>query len=358
MQNPKPALTCVDAIVAAICTVTIATLALPLLNSLRAQGRTDECSDRLRQIALAAHNYHDANRRLPPATIAYPYCDEAKWNRKGTDVYWKNVQNTSSLALLMPFLDMNDAYDSVLLIAFDAETSLVDYPNPGDTKYEFFGEIPGTINAAIARSPEESFTNMDLFTCPDDNINEDELKVYVTSQPFLNNRLGIQKWPGQGREGVTEEQQDSEASRFWRTNYLACGGTAFGDDPEHDKWKGCMTSGERMTLETVADGTARTIMYAETLGQIKDAERTAAFCWFWGGLAIARGDLEFMQPPVDGSMQTQLIGNFRFSSQHGFGSKHEKGLVTAFADGSIHVLSRRINWMTWYELCGSQDGGR
>src|ERR1700730_5594355 len=53
-------------VVIAIIAVLIALL-LPAVQAAREAARRSQCRNNLKQIALAAHNYHDVNKTFPPA---------------------------------------------------------------------------------------------------------------------------------------------------------------------------------------------------------------------------------------------------------------------------------------------------
>ena len=76
-------------------------LLLPATQSARESARRMSCSNNLKQIGLALHNYHDIYKQFPPATIG-PY----------------NVpreRQFSWLVALLPFIEQQGMYDALRL---------------------------------------------------------------------------------------------------------------------------------------------------------------------------------------------------------------------------------------------------
>ncbi len=89
-------------VVIAIIGVLIALL-LPAVQAAREAARRMQCTNNLKQVALAAHNYHDAYNRLPPA---YQPIGHSLWLAAGhNDTRW------SALALFLPFVEQQALYD-------------------------------------------------------------------------------------------------------------------------------------------------------------------------------------------------------------------------------------------------------
>jgi prepilin-type N-terminal cleavage/methylation domain-containing protein len=94
-------------VVIAIIGVLIALL-LPAVQAAREAARRMQCSNNLKQIGIAIHNFHDARQGLVPESIgshpnADPFqSDESKWRPRGS--FW---------LLIMPYMEKQSTYDFV-----------------------------------------------------------------------------------------------------------------------------------------------------------------------------------------------------------------------------------------------------
>jgi len=88
-----------------VCAGVAVALLLPAVESARGAARRAQCSNNLKQIVLALHNYHDTYKALPPA-----YTVDADGNKLHS---WRT--------LLLPFLEQDALYNQIdLTTAWDS----------------------------------------------------------------------------------------------------------------------------------------------------------------------------------------------------------------------------------------------
>jgi prepilin-type N-terminal cleavage/methylation domain-containing protein len=136
-------------------------LLLPAVQVAREAARRSQCANNLKQIALAAHNYHDTLGSFPSCLYLHPaYAKKGPaWNNDG----W--------LVLLLPQLDQQAIYNAV---NFDIMWGSTPVTGPWGTAWapQFYGEQNSTVRITVVGS----------FGCPSDpspridSLNADEIE--------------------------------------------------------------------------------------------------------------------------------------------------------------------------------------
>ncbi len=67
MNHRRRAFTLIELLVVIAIIAVLIALLLPAVQAAREAARRSQCRNNLKQIALAAHNYHDVNNTFPPA---------------------------------------------------------------------------------------------------------------------------------------------------------------------------------------------------------------------------------------------------------------------------------------------------
>lgn len=136
-----------------VCSGVLVGLLLPAVQAAREAARRMQCSNNLKQIALALHNYHDANRCFPPAYTI---------DENGQKLHsWRT--------LLLPYLEQNGIYQQIDLSKpwndpVNAHLSQLDMPvyrcpsspvAPGMTTYQVVLDTNGIFPGATSVSMRE-----------------------------------------------------------------------------------------------------------------------------------------------------------------------------------------------------------
>ncbi|MCL2118858.1 MAG: DUF1559 domain-containing protein [Planctomycetaceae bacterium] len=88
-------------VVIAIIGILIALL-LPAVQAAREAARRMQCTNNLKQIGLAVHNFHDARKGLPPSTVGYTGTTNQTSAHHPSASFW---------VLILPYFEQNAAYE-------------------------------------------------------------------------------------------------------------------------------------------------------------------------------------------------------------------------------------------------------
>ncbi len=334
----------VELLVAVAIIGTLASLILITVQGTREQQRELECGNRLRQVSIGALQFEAANRFLPPGTTgvatAFPFADFDNVERA---TYWKRYQYTSSLGLILPFVELKALSAECDPCLFEVHKPLwPDTGGPmGQQRFAWFGEIPGYAWLSQQRVSE--------FECPSDTVSNDGVTgVMGVIQPVL---------AADGSDGIAwMELLGLHMLNYARSNYAGCAGAVSGGEyasQSLNQFRGMMSSGRKRRLGDILDGTSQTIMYGESLGTIRSGNRVHRMSWLTGGLARGR-PYGWHVTQVPGAA---FLGDANEAMFLNFASAHHSGVYFAFGDGHVSVVSRDTDWRLYYSACGICDGG-
>ena len=352
-RNRKKGFTLVELLVVIAIIGILIALLLPAVQQVREAARRTDCKNRMRQIALAAHNFHDAHDRLPPATLGLKYLPSGQ--NLGSWIWDTfDAQNTSSLALIMPFMELTTLYDRYDSRGFDLNKTL-------DEMVDGNGD-PVFPSGTLFLQPVDqlvSTAKVDDFICPSDTVNAGNVTFSIlVSQPM------------QDSTNYYNEPMDDVIfigfftfRDFGYTNYAASGGvTGCVNSPtQFGKWSGMMSHRDRVTLESISnlDGTSNTIMYGEILGNIEDGVRDWAMAWMFAGVSRTWAwywHFGQMTGRETGEIHWRYLGNGKWCDLESWGAAHPAGVNFAFGDASVHTVNRSLDWEAMYGLSGAKDG--
>lgn len=352
---------------------------LPAVQQVREAARRTDCANRMRQIAIGAHNYHDGNRRLP-CTLSYAGVREraivGAQNPDSPDAKYSLFYQQWTSAAAMAAINME-----LMPLMEKMEPFFYDYNSNGVYRPNYWGAGDHTVGPGYIYGYWDVMpSRVEQMDCISDLISDG-----------AQNRIA---WAAPAYASAIEDPTDDETTFWWygntglfdptemgSTNYVSVHGVTYGGSnrkgPQLGQ-RGMITPRERMSLENVsnADGTASSIMFAENIGSIRPANqlstndinydadsevpiRTASFYWCLGAFVRAHGDVGYeADPPIgdSGDPRHGIIGNRRYASLRGMGSAHPAGINVAFGDASIHNIPRSTSWQAIYEMAGIFDG--
>lgn len=301
------AFTLVELLVVIAIIGTLVGLLLPAVQSAREAARRTQCTNNLKQVGLALHNYHDANKKLPEGWL----CDPA-----GTPPDNEHAEEGSGWgwgSRILPFMEEDALFRQHIQPILRS----------------------GSIATLVASTPSAVQTVIPGFLCP-----SDEAAGKPTFQPgegsvAANDHLSPDQTPG----GTT----------YSRTNYVGMFGSNGWEDeldetpPEYGEpyeGDGIFFANSRMPFSHVTDGLSKTIMVGERDSRVGGS--------LWIGMAegmaepIGRAVAHGHHPP-NGNADEQHFGDIS--------SRHPGGANVVFADGHCEFISEGVELDLYQKMC-------
>jgi prepilin-type N-terminal cleavage/methylation domain-containing protein/prepilin-type processing-associated H-X9-DG protein len=297
-------------VVIAIIAILIALL-LPAVQSAREAARRISCTNNLKQITLAASNYHDVNGSFPSGSYS-PLVKPATWHF---------AQNFSSFVRMLPFTEQSPIYNAV----------------------NFNNNYGSYTNATIAG------VRLSVLTCPSDTAND--------PTPLRNASSPAGTVPG-WNFGVNNNPDKPPDSTFLQafSSYAGSMGTfpvtyqqSFNNPAELNQTNGAIFNESTVKISMITDGTSNTMLFAEhartnlmkydpgfalsdgqwNSGRIYD---TMFAAYYPPNVGIAGGN--------DGSVAQIVSGGFYPETAT---SQHPGGVNVALCDGSVRFIKNSIS---------------
>jgi prepilin-type N-terminal cleavage/methylation domain-containing protein/prepilin-type processing-associated H-X9-DG protein len=291
-------------------------LLLPAVQAAREAARCMQCANNLKQLALAAHEYHEAHETFPPGLNQFEFPSSPRY--RGTSVF----------TFMLPHLEQGTVLEDW------------DYTYP----------LRNTEGGPDARSA----VVLSVFVCPSDSI---EANPSVAGGCYS----GMTSYGGNG------------GTRSFHPLHATCDGmfhtTGPASVPQPDQGP--------VSTAMVGDGTSNTILFGERCHDDPNLKTFAAVYWAqsietvgsWSAIGGRRriGDVTMSafveinyQTPVDYDHRDEAVppaSSWRDFEIHedrrlcAFGSNHRSGANFALVDGSVRFLSETLPLETLQALC-------
>jgi prepilin-type N-terminal cleavage/methylation domain-containing protein len=326
-------------VVIAIIGILVALL-LPAVQAAREAARRMQCSNNLKQIGLALHNYHDTYQALPPGRV--------RDLNKPTQNWYSN--NISWLARILPYVEQTTVNDMIDFAAWG---------NP--------------YSGAWANSPVRPIV-MKSYLCPSDSgmgavLWTDPNGVKVTGN-YPNNGDGHTNYVG-------------STGHSWHFGPMATSNAPY--------MKGVIVEartdvrGGMIGFSAIIDGTSNTLAASECIIgfplQVYDppirwtppalvldpnVEHCTGSVYLPGGASVrARGNSwltgyftqEFLFTTwMTPNSRHYECANATSTNMFAARSRHPGGVEAVMTDGSTHFVADTVDYLTWAYLGGRDDG--
>jgi prepilin-type N-terminal cleavage/methylation domain-containing protein/prepilin-type processing-associated H-X9-DG protein len=369
-------------VVIAIIAVLIALL-LPAVQSAREAARRAQCTNNLKQLGLAVHNYISANQSVPPAEIMLSIT--------ATPPGWNAAQSQSAHVRVLPFLEQNAIYNAMNFSMGERWAGFkgdVGNPGPfgGNADCDVWGLINGTATA----------NQINAFLCPSDT-GLANLTYFIFTPGGAPQSVGRHNYPlntgvnpfGSGTSGALNgvayfpswsllyagqsPQQNVQAERTVDIASITDGTSNTALFSEWLKGDGLPTTSSAPGLSQVyygppaltstafsgtsVGGQRPDISYAQACSAILQIGNTNT--WTWKGDWWASGGTATYSHTQTPNRQACYYNDFGQSGAVNMlsaSSRHPGGVNVAFADGSVHFVKSAVSPQAWYAIATINGG--
>ncbi len=315
-QESKRGFTLVELLVVIAIIGILVALLLPAVQAAREAARRMQCSNNVKQIALALHNYHDSHRIFPLGSYNI---NNGAWPHNGSN--WR--------ALILPYVEGTALWDQ---LRFEANSS-------------FRGDLYNNGNQVLRG------LKLSVYMCPSSTIDPFD-NPHSWSNPLKGQNIlyvGIQ---GAARPipGPEPNKGTRDCGHGWSCN------------------NGMLAANENFRLAQCEDGTSNTMIISEQSGLVSRLNRTSNYYGGWGGSRHPRpitasscwdlwqtGTTCVRFAPNSNILQVGAT-EAMYRNNTVINSIHPGGIEIGLTDGSVRFISENLRFLTLKQLACRYDG--
>ena len=293
-------------VVIAIIAILIALL-LPAVQQAREAARRSTCKNKLKQIGLALHNYHDTHRTFPPSGVSANAISGSTWC-SATPGPGTSFSYAPWTVFVLPFLDDSPRYNN-----FNFSGPFISIQD-----HSAFGN-------GDAGNRAEWFRNNNNYQCPSDPNSSDTTRS--------NNYFGVQG-------GETVSCANSGGVRVWMNS-------------------GMIHHNSKVKMRDVTDGTSNVFLVGETKYQSTNQTNYQYYTWAssdWPRTVGSPAQVAAAELPINSGSHTPDVSHTFDIQSRTFGSYHVGGCHFLMADGSAHFVSENVDLTLYRNLAKKSDG--
>jgi prepilin-type N-terminal cleavage/methylation domain-containing protein/prepilin-type processing-associated H-X9-DG protein len=329
MRRTQSGFTLVELLVVIAIIGILVALLLPAVQAAREAARRMQCSNNMKQMGLAMHNYHDANQTFPCGSLM---------GRKGL-WSWGPAWGVS----ILPYAEQTSLFDQVdLKGVYGGGNAQVGLIYTGNNEYN--GKLLNGVAIQYLYCPSSPLPRFVLKGMTAPGNQGAASPTYTAVSGAIDHQSTINK--------------ESESDQHKHKGRRSAGGILIGGNTFH-------------TFGDIRDGSSNTILLAEQSDYCKDANGQNIDCRSDYGHSFSMGAIDPDHPTRDDRWfnttsvrypinekrwETPFVGNQYYACNRPIQSAHGGGAMTLFGDGSVHFLSEGLNLQTLYNLSNRNEG--
>jgi prepilin-type N-terminal cleavage/methylation domain-containing protein len=306
----RPAFTLIELLVVIAIIAILIGLLLPAVQKVREAAARMQCSNNLKQMALACHNYHDTSGNFPPGSVSGPCCGSLSYM-------------TWTVAIL-PYIEQDNLFKQY------------NQTLPNEDASNAF------VRTQIVKT----------YLCPSDQ------RTSSTDAPESGPGSGLQYAPGSYR-AMSGRGYGPSGQSWWFDDPGSMTSLPAG-------WRGAMhstlpkagsatfTPQIQENFASITDGTSNTVIISEWATRTNNRRRT-----FWAYAYTSYNQSSAVlqsRTLLPDYTQCVALGSDSNPCKRAWGSFHTNGMNAALGDGSIRFIPQSIDINIWGEMATIGNG--